>query len=130
MKLACMLKICLNHTSQNSGSTKISTAVHHIQILVLEIRHNLPTSISGLILHFGFMRPSTVLIVPMAACATVYQFTSFFNDFGTLLTMAVLSGLFTGSFWAVQVRSFICLKLCVYSAVSSLYLKLFIAPPS
>ncbi|BFY97046.1 hypothetical protein BsWGS_00085 [Bradybaena similaris] len=56
----------------------------------------------GVILHFGIMGPCTVLIAPLTACATLYQFTAFYNDFSSLLAMSLLIGLFSGSFWTMQ----------------------------
>ncbi|CAG5135094.1 unnamed protein product [Candidula unifasciata] len=56
----------------------------------------------GVILHLGIMGPCTVLIAPLVACGTLYQFTALYDDFGSLLAMALLIGLFTGSFWTMQ----------------------------
>ncbi|XP_035825403.1 uncharacterized protein LOC101856994 [Aplysia californica] len=58
--------------------------------------------VPGLILHLGFMRPSTVLMAPLFVCGTLYHFTSFLSDLPSLMALAALNGLFTATFWAMQ----------------------------
>ncbi|RUS79448.1 hypothetical protein EGW08_012789 [Elysia chlorotica] len=72
-------------------------------LVVSAVMEMLGRLVPGLVLHFGYMRPSTAVIPSMALCGVLLQMISFFNDFKSLITLSCLIGFFTGSFWAMQV---------------------------
>ncbi|GFO33260.1 monocarboxylate transporter 12 [Plakobranchus ocellatus] len=72
-------------------------------LVVSAITEMLGRLVPGLILHFGYMRPSTVGIPSMLSCGVLLQLVVFFTEFKSLLSLSCLIGFFTGSFWAMQV---------------------------
>lgn len=86
--------------AQSRGMGASSSSHFLVASAVMEMFGRL---VPGLVLYFGYMRPSTVVLPSMVLCGILLQLVTFFNDFTSLICLSCLLGFFTGGFWAMQI---------------------------
>ncbi|CAL1531057.1 unnamed protein product [Lymnaea stagnalis] len=55
--------------------------------------------LSGLILHFKILKPTSYMIIPLVCMGVIYNLTPLFTDFNSIVGLGLAYGLLCSSFW-------------------------------